>query len=133
VGFAIPVDIVRSSAEQIIAFGRVVRPILGISFAPEASVEQLGVSGVLVLDARAGGPAAKAGVRGTTRDEYGRLVLGDVIMGIGEIVGWGLGGRAVQGVVGRWLQLCMRCCTGAGRAWMRGPCSCAAPAHRPQR
>jgi len=82
VGFAIPVDIVRSSVEQILAYGRVVRPIVGISFAPDQSVEQLGVSGVLVLDAREGGPAAKAGVRGTTRDEYGRLVLGDIILEI---------------------------------------------------
>lgn len=82
VGFAIPVDIVRSSVEQIITFGRVVRPIMGISFAPDASVEQLGMSGVLVLDAREGGPAAKAGVRGTTRDEFGRLVLGDVILAV---------------------------------------------------
>lgn len=92
-GFAIPVDIVRSSVEQIIKFGKVVRPIMGISFAPDASVEQLGVSGVLVLDAREGGPAAKAGVKGTTRDEFGRLVLGDVIMAVGECgwVGCGVG------------------------------------------
>jgi S1-C subfamily serine protease len=45
VGFAIPVDIVKSSVEQIIKFGKVVRPILGISFAPDQSSEQLGVKG----------------------------------------------------------------------------------------
>ena len=55
---------------------------MGISFAPDASMEQLGVTGVLVLDAREGGPAAKAGVRGTSRDEYGRLVLGDIILSV---------------------------------------------------
>jgi len=42
VGFAIPVDIVRSSVDQIIRFGRVIRPILGISFAPDQSSEQVG-------------------------------------------------------------------------------------------
>ncbi len=41
VGFAIPVDIVRSSVDQIIRFGRVIRPILGISFAPDQSSEQV--------------------------------------------------------------------------------------------
>ena len=41
VGFAIPVDIVRSSVDQIIKFGRVIRPILGISFAPDQSSEQV--------------------------------------------------------------------------------------------
>ena len=79
VGFAIPVDVVRSSVTQIIATGRVVRPVLGISFAPDASTEQLGVRGILVLSAREGGPAWRAGVRGTSRDDYGRLVLGDII------------------------------------------------------
>ncbi|PRW45178.1 Protease Do-like chloroplastic [Chlorella sorokiniana] len=82
VGFAIPIDVVKSSVEQIIQYGKVVRPIMGISFAPDQSVEQLGMNGVLVLNARDGGPAAKAGIRGSTRDEYGRLVLGDVIIAI---------------------------------------------------
>ena len=41
-------------------FGKVTRPILGIKFAPDQSTEQLGVSGVLVLDAPPNGPAGKA-------------------------------------------------------------------------
>ncbi len=61
--------------QQIVAFGKVVRPVLGISFAPDQSSEQLGVKGILVLNAREGGPAFKAGLQGTSRDEYGRLVL----------------------------------------------------------
>lgn len=46
--------------DQIVRFGKVTRPVLGISFAPEQAVEQLGVQGVLVLDAPRGGPAGKA-------------------------------------------------------------------------
>lgn len=84
VGFAIPIDIVQNSVQEIIANGKVVRPILGISFAPDQSVEQLGVTGVLVLDAKVGGPADKAGIRGTSRDEFGRLVLGDVILRVDQ-------------------------------------------------
>ena len=42
---------------------------------------QLGVQGILVLDARDSGPAGKAGVHGTKRDQNGRLVLGDIITG----------------------------------------------------
>jgi S1-C subfamily serine protease len=56
--------------------------VLGISFAPDQSTEQLGVKGILVLNAREGGPAWRAGVRGTSRDDYGRLVLGDIITSI---------------------------------------------------
>lgn len=81
VGFAIPVDTVKDSVTEIIANGRVVRPVLGIAFAPDSSTSQLGVNGILVLSVKDGGPASKAGVKGTSRDSYGRLVLGDIIIG----------------------------------------------------
>ncbi|XP_042498433.1 protease Do-like 1, chloroplastic [Macadamia integrifolia] len=79
VGFSIPVDTVSGIVDQLVKFGKVTRPILGIKFAPDQSVEQLGVSGVLVLDAPANGPAGKAGLQPTKRDAYGRLILGDII------------------------------------------------------
>ncbi|KAG8366868.1 hypothetical protein BUALT_Bualt16G0012700 [Buddleja alternifolia] len=82
VGFSIPVDTVSGIVDQLVKFGKVTRPILGIKFAPDQSVEQLGVSGVLVLDAPSDGPAGKAGLRPTKRDNFGRLVLGDVITSI---------------------------------------------------
>jgi S1-C subfamily serine protease len=41
VGFAIPVDVVKSSVSQIIQYGKVIRPILGIQFAPDQT-EQVG-------------------------------------------------------------------------------------------
>ncbi|KAF2316336.1 hypothetical protein GH714_041677 [Hevea brasiliensis] len=68
--------------EQLVKFGKVTRPILGIKFAPDQSVEQLGVSGVLVLDAPLNGPAGKAGLQPTKRDAYGRLILGDIITSV---------------------------------------------------
>ncbi|KAK4477387.1 hypothetical protein RD792_016608 [Penstemon davidsonii] len=82
VGFSIPVDTVSGIVDQLVKFGKVTRPILGIKFAPDQSVEQLGVSGVLVLDAPPNGPAGKAGLRSTKRDTYGRLILGDVITSV---------------------------------------------------
>ena len=63
VGFALPVDMVTGIVDQIIRFGRVTRPIIGVSFAPDEIAEQLGLGGVLVLDAREGGPAERAGIR----------------------------------------------------------------------
>uniref|UniRef100_A0A804Q3T0 PDZ domain-containing protein n=1 Tax=Zea mays TaxID=4577 RepID=A0A804Q3T0_MAIZE len=82
VGFSIPVDTVGGIVDQLIKFGRVTRPILGIKFAPDQSVEQLGLSGVLVLDAPPNGPAGKAGLQATKRDPYGRLILGDIITSV---------------------------------------------------
>lgn len=51
---------VNGIVDQLVRFGKVTRPILGIKFAPDQSVEQLGVSGVLILDAPPNGPAGKA-------------------------------------------------------------------------
>ena len=126
VGFAIPIDTVRGLVDQILTYGRVVRPVLGVTVAPPQTLRQLGEEGVLVLDVPAGTPAAKAGLKGTfrrgrgcgrgrsvwtagrggsprlpaahspaiaglppapplptlSRDQTGRLVLGDIITGI---------------------------------------------------
>ncbi|PWZ11149.1 hypothetical protein Zm00014a_028228 [Zea mays] len=82
VGFSIPVDTVGGIVDQLIRFGKVTRPILGVKFAPDQSVEQLGLSGVLVLDAPPNGPAGKAGLQPTKRDPYGRLILGDIITSV---------------------------------------------------
>ncbi|XP_024520008.1 protease Do-like 1, chloroplastic isoform X2 [Selaginella moellendorffii] len=87
VGFAIPVDTVRRVINQIIRDGKVVRPGLGIVCASESQTRQLGVTGVLVLGLSSNGAAAQAGLKATSRDENGRLVLGDVIVAInGEAV-----------------------------------------------
>ena len=82
VGFALPSDMVGGIVEQLISRGKVTRPVLGITFAPDGALAQLGLGGVLVLEVREGGPAYKAGVRPTTRDETGRLLLGDVIISV---------------------------------------------------
>ena len=42
-------------------------------------VRQLGYSGLLVLEVPAGSPAATADLRGTHRDIFGNLVVGDII------------------------------------------------------
>lgn len=83
VGFAIPIDIIKSVASQLLTVGRVIRPVLGITVAPDATLQSLSVEGVLVLDVPQGGPADIAGIRGSKRDpDTGRLVLGDIIIQI---------------------------------------------------
>jgi S1-C subfamily serine protease len=81
VGFAIPIDIVRSVVDQLLQYGRVLRPVLGITIAPDATLQSLREEGVLVLDVPAGSPADLAGLRKSERDEEtGRLILGDIII-----------------------------------------------------
>ena len=75
-------DSIVPIVEQILKYGRVTQPVLGITFAPDQLVEQLGIEGILILNAIPGGPAWRAGVQPTTRDDFGRLVLGDIIVGL---------------------------------------------------
>ena len=83
VSFAIPVDTLKTVVESLIAVGRVSRPVLGVSFLESSQAKALGIdAGVLVLQAPADGPAAVAGMRGTSRSPDGSLQLGDVITAV---------------------------------------------------
>ncbi len=82
-GFAIPVDTVNEVVPQLIEHGRVIRPQLGVTLADASVAARLGIDGVLILSVTEGSGAAKAGLRGTRRDENGDIILGDVITGIG--------------------------------------------------
>ncbi|KAK9833357.1 hypothetical protein WJX84_002035 [Apatococcus fuscideae] len=82
VGFAIPIDTVTGLVDQILKFGRVVRPVLGITIAPPQTIRQLNVEGILILDIPSGSPADLAGLKGTSRQANGELTLGDVITGV---------------------------------------------------
>ena len=84
VGFAIPVGTVEGIVNQIINFGQITRPVLGLVLAPDPLLSQLTQgrqAGVLVLDAASGSPA-DGKVVPTRRDQFGRIVLGDVILGV---------------------------------------------------
>jgi len=82
IGFAIPVDTVNRIVPEVIRYGKVTRPGIGIQIAEDQIAERLGVNGVLVVDVVAGSAAAKAGLRPTRREASGRVRLGDVITAI---------------------------------------------------
>lgn len=83
VGFAIPIDAVQGLVDQILQYGQVIRPVLGITVAPPQVLKQLGQKGVLVLEVPKGTPAEKAGLKSTIRDRKGgSLILGDIVVGI---------------------------------------------------
>jgi len=85
IGFAVPVDTVNRIVPQLIAYGRYVRPSLGIAADDDLSrrvLGELGRSGILVLKVEQGSPAAKAGIQPTRLDRKGDLILGDVILAV---------------------------------------------------
>src|SRR5688572_30757786 len=89
VGFAVPVNIAKRIVPQLLRFGEVRRPKLGISNREVALLKnqvELPVSeGVMIWQTAPGGSAANAGLRGVTPTENGDMELGDIIVGADEI------------------------------------------------
>jgi S1-C subfamily serine protease len=70
---------------RIIAYGRYVRPTLGITANDDVSRQLFGAEGaggVLVLDVTSGSPAERAGLRPTEIEPNGNILLGDIIAAI---------------------------------------------------
>ncbi|MFI2813126.1 MULTISPECIES: S1C family serine protease [Microbulbifer] len=84
IGFAIPVDTVKKIVPELIAHGRLVRPVLGIESAPDQWASRFGFDGVAVLRIAPGMPAEEAGLRGVFRTERGGWQLGDVIIAVDD-------------------------------------------------
>ena len=83
--FAVPVDTVSRIVPELIAHGRVVRPVIGVAFDDRLGTvvtRRLGVEGVLIREVYEGTGAAAAGLQGTQVDRRGRVIPGDVVQEI---------------------------------------------------
>ncbi len=84
IGFAIPVDTVKMIVPQLIEFGHINRPVLGIEPLSDNWAKRLQVKGVALLSVVPGQPASKAGIIGVREDRRGRIHLGDVIIAVDD-------------------------------------------------
>jgi S1-C subfamily serine protease len=84
IGFAVPVDTVSRLVPEILEHGKVTKPGLGVQVASSSLAGRLDIEGALVLTVVPGGPAQKIGLRPTMRDGAGRLMLGDILVRLGE-------------------------------------------------
>lgn len=82
IGFAIPVNTVREVVPQLIAYGRILRPIMGLELASDRWTRRYGIDGLPVVRVFPGLPADEAGLRGAWRSARGEIMLGDVIVAI---------------------------------------------------
>jgi S1-C subfamily serine protease len=79
IGFAIPVNTVRDVVPQLISYGRMLRPIIGVELASDRWVRRYRVDGLPIVRVFPGLPAAHAGMSGAWRNARGEIVLGDII------------------------------------------------------
>ena len=88
IGFAVPVDTINDIVPQLIQHGRVIRAGIGVSLLPDSLARRSVRQGVIVGKVAPGGPADRAGLRGTTQGLLGQR--GDVIIALdGEPVDTG--------------------------------------------
>jgi S1-C subfamily serine protease len=84
IGFAIPAHDVSWVVPDLIRFGRVQRPRLGVELAPEMVAQRLGLEGAVIYRVEPGSGADRAGLRGLQEDRRGRIELGDVIVHVND-------------------------------------------------
>jgi len=84
IGFAIPVNTVKDVVPQLISYGRVLRPMIGVELASDRWLQRYQIEGVPVVQVYPGLPAAEAGMSGAFRNARGDVELGDIITHIDD-------------------------------------------------
>lgn len=79
IGFAIPVNMVKEVVPQLIAYGKILRPTLGVELASDRWTQRYGVEGLAIVRVMRGMPADRAGMIGAQRSYRGNIQLGDII------------------------------------------------------
>lgn len=80
IGFSIPVDVVKWVVPDLIQYGYVKKPVLGIELL--SNQQRMQFKGAMISQVTPGKGADKAGLRGITGDPFGRIRLGDIIIKI---------------------------------------------------
>ena len=79
IGFAVPVDTINAIVPQLLKYGKLTRPGLGINILSDQIAAQQKIDGVAILGVTPGGAADRAGIVGT-KQAIGGMELGDVMV-----------------------------------------------------
>jgi len=85
IGFSIPVDAVKWVVPELIQYGELRRPVIGVELVSQSNVKRYGMEGALIFNVTEGGPAQMAGLQSTRRDNRGRIIFGDLITGLNNV------------------------------------------------
>jgi len=80
IGFSVPVDIVNWVVPDLIQYGVVKRPVLGIELVQQQVIDRMELKGALVMDVAKGSGAAEGGLQPTRRTSTGDFIMGDLII-----------------------------------------------------
>jgi S1-C subfamily serine protease len=78
IGFSIPVDVVNWVVPDLIQYGKLNRPLIGV----ELTRPLRNITGAVVLNVVKNSPAESAGLLGTKADDNGNIILGDIIVAV---------------------------------------------------
>ncbi len=84
IGFAIPVNTVKEVIPELISYGRILRPIMGLELASDRWIRRYRINGLPIVRVFPGLPADEAGLVGAYRDSRGEITLGDIITHIDD-------------------------------------------------
>jgi len=82
IGFAVPVDTINRIVPELIQYGKLIKPGLGVTLIPDALVRQWGIKGLVIGRIVRGGPADRAGLKGSRESAGGRIELGDIMTAV---------------------------------------------------
>jgi S1-C subfamily serine protease len=82
IGFAVPVDTVNRIVPELIKYGKLIRPGLGVSLVPDAMAKRWGIKGLIIGKVSRGSGAERAGLKGARETAAGRVELGDIITAV---------------------------------------------------
>lgn len=82
IGFAVPVDTVNRIVPELVKYGKLIRPGLGVSLVPDAMAKRWGIKGLIIGKVSRGSGAEQAGLKGARETASGRVELGDIITAV---------------------------------------------------
>jgi S1-C subfamily serine protease len=85
IGFSVPVDVVNWVVPDLIEYGKVMRPVLGVDLVQQQIIDRMELKGALVMDVAPGSGAAKGGLQPTRRSADGEIIMGDLIIEVNDV------------------------------------------------
>jgi len=82
IGYAVPVDTVNMIVPQLLKFGKIVRPGLGVNILNDQTAQQNNIDGVVISQVIPGGASDRVGLKGLESLAGGGVRVNDIIVAI---------------------------------------------------